>query len=383
MEIRLLIGRFLPVVLVPVALIAGTVFLMDKQAPYPAEGTISTPLVVTIQTDKKYYLMDPYYWVYGAAQFRWWYPPFANPNFWPEEGYPRTVNFTMHLNKLNGDPVEIEDVVYQVVYAGGRLFTAGSATYEEPGVYTGSFNLTEAALGGASFTGWQPLELTLKAVVGDQVITRQKFHVGRWGCDRCHISQDLARQIYPWSYPSGGPTGPHYWGNILGRNDPSGGTDPESAEGFDLTYLTDAAKTHTPHDYLTAPPDLAHELPGYHERTNVKQGGNVACSPCHQGSGRVRYPWGGTGEYPWLGNNRSVTVKCTFCHGIEGGYTPSGLLDWPGNNAQNWTMGSKWVHNAGFSALHGDCTSVHCHGHIVDDAEGDIEYARPLCTDCH
>jgi hypothetical protein len=368
-EMRFLMGRFLPVVLITVALIAGAVLLVDKQAPYPAESAASTPLVVNIKTDKKYYLMDPYYWVYSAALFRWWFPPFADPNFWPEEGYPRTVNFSVYLNNLNGSPAEVEDVVYQVVYAGSRLLTVGSATYEEPGVYTGSFVLTEASLGGESFTGWQPIEMTIKAMVDGQVVKRQKIHVGRWGCDRCHISQGLARQIYPWSYPSGGATGPHYWGNILGRNDPSGGTDPESAEGFDLTHLTNAEKTHTPHDYLTG-------VNG-HEYTTTKQAGNQACTPCHQGSGRLRYPWYGPNQTP------SLTVKCTFCHGIEGGYLPSGLLDWTTDYFVNWTKGSKWVNNAGFSALHGDCANVHCHGHINDNAEGEIDVAKPACRDCH
>lgn len=356
-----------------------------------AECSTSSPVRVEIKTDKKYYLMDPYYWVYSAAKFRWWYPPYANPNFWPEEGYTRTVNFTVYLKQSDGSPADVGGVVYQVVYGGNDVLTVGDATYAEAGVYTGSFVLSESNLGGASFTGQQPRKFIIQALVDDKVVKREAICVGRWGCDRCHISQDLARQLYPWSYPSGGPLGPHYWGNILGRNDPSGGTDPLSYEGFDLSYLVDVAgavytaeeKTHTPHDYLTAPPDLEHELPGYHERTNVKQGGNVACTPCHQGSGRVRYPWGGTGEYPWLGNNRSLTVKCTFCHGIEGGYTPSGLLDWPGNYAQNWTMGSKWVHNSGFSALHGDCTNACCHGHISDTAEGEIDCCKPACRDCH
>lgn len=66
----------------------------EGRAPAPAEGSLSGVLVADLRTDRKYYLMDPYYWVYSAAKFRWWYPPYKNPHFWPEEGYNRTVNLS-------------------------------------------------------------------------------------------------------------------------------------------------------------------------------------------------------------------------------------------------------------------------------------------------
>ncbi|RJX22490.1 MAG: hypothetical protein C4570_01275 [Ammonifex sp.] len=347
--------------------VAVFVLLKEQQSPGVAESTLSTPLVVNIKTDKKYYLMDPYYWVYSASKED--LPgPSGNPHWWPEEGYPRTVNFSVYLNNLNGSPAEVEGVVYQVVYGTGRLLTTGSATYEEPGVFRGSFVLTEASLGGASFTGWEPREMTVKALVGDQVVKRQKFHVGRWGCDRCHLEASLARQIYPWGYPTGGYWGPHGWYGQLGGAG-------NSNEMFNLSNLTDPEKTHTPADLLTGTYG--------HEYTIQKQCGETACSPCHHGSGRLRYPWSTPPYYTHPGEK----VECTYCHGMEGGYLPSGVLDWSSTKFagyfDNWGKGSKWKDNAGFSAIHGDCTSVHCHGHIVDDAEGDIEYARPVCTDCH
>ncbi|MEW6181908.1 MAG: hypothetical protein AB1500_01855 [Bacillota bacterium] len=328
-----------------------------------AACAFDTPRRVEIKTDKKYYLMDPYYWVYEAANFRWWMPPWDNPHWWPQGGYTRTVNFAVYLYQLNGDPAEVSGVVYEVVYGRGFEMTTGTATYGESGVYTGAFMLSESNLGGQSFSGKQPKELTIRAKVDGQIVGVQKIHVGRWGCDRCHIENNLARSIYTWCTPTGGALGPHYWGNILGRNDPSGGTDPESAEGFDLSYLTDPEKTHTPHDFLTG-------VNG-HEYTTTRWAGSAACSPCHQGSGRLRYPWYGPNQTP------SLTVKCTFCHGMEGGYLPSGLMNWPGDYTENWSIGSKWVDNAGFSALHGDCTSVSCHGDINDAAEREIDRYKP------
>ncbi|MEW6181909.1 MAG: hypothetical protein AB1500_01860 [Bacillota bacterium] len=319
-------------------LIAAMVFVLFV---LHAACAFDTPRRVEIKTDKKYYLMDPYYWVYQAANFRWWFPPWDNPHWWPQGGYTRTVNFDVYLYKLNGAPAEVSEVVYEVVYGRGFEMTTGTATYSGPGMYTGAFILSESNLGGQSFSGKQPKELTIRAKVEGTVVKTQKIHVGRWGCDRCHIVQGLAWQVYPGCAPPGGPYGPHYWGNVLGRN----GT----PEGFDLSYLQDVdgavytapENTHTPKDYITN-----------HSVTLQKQCWNPACAPCHNGKTTANYMRG-----------KTEGVGCTFCHGLDGGYiTLNGL---------------SWANNAGFSALHGHCANVSCHGSINDAAEREIDRYKP------
>ncbi|MEW6181910.1 MAG: hypothetical protein AB1500_01865 [Bacillota bacterium] len=333
------------------------------------QGSLRIPMRVEIKTDKKYYLMDPYWWVYSASKDD--LPgPGGNPHLWPEEGYNRTVNFTVYINDLGGNSAQVQEVVCRVVYNGGRLLKEGSVTAAEPGVFSGSFDLWETDFGGPAFTGWEPKELTIQALADGRVVKRQNIHVGRWGCDRCHLESGKARQIYPWVSPTGGYWGPHGWHGVLGGAGSVGTM-------FDITNLTNAEKTHAPNDILTGTYG--------HEYTVQKQCGNSACSPCHQGSGRLRYPWTNPPYYTHPGEK----VDCTFCHGIEGGYLPSGVLDWssvmrPGY-FDNWAEGSKWKDNAGFSAIHGHCDNVHCHGRVNDSAEGDIDTAKPGCRDagCH
>ena len=149
-------------------------------------------------------------------------------------------------------------------------------------------------------------------------IVDTKIYVNRWGCDRCHLSRKIAKQVYPWCDPTGGALGPHFWGNILGRN--------SGRPGFTYDNLTNATLTHTPKAggirkgvYHKNPLDR----PPYHQKTNMKQGGSKKCSPCHQGcDGTIRIPsWKG-GLDPYDNRGKSLTVKCTFCHGMDGGYIP-------------------------------------------------------------
>ncbi len=336
-------------------------------------AALAADLMVNVRTDKTVYLMDPYYWVYSAANYTYPWPPQENPHFWPEDGYPRTVDFSVKLYDASGNPLEGKDVTFEVLDA-GLVLDQGAASPGDPGTYNGSFELTEEKLGGETFTGQEPKTLTLAVTVeGEGTVAEHPVYVGRWGCDRCHLSQEVAREVYPWCSPTGGPQGPHYWGNILGRN--------FSPDGFDISNLTNAEKTHTPTACLNASP--------FHEKTLRKQGGNPACSPCHQGSGHVRYDFAATGEYPWLAHAKSEAVECTFCHGIEGGYVPAD--------------GSTWVENAGYIVdghRHNNvplapdtprdpylarqtCSNPGCHGHIRDDKPGEVDHAKPDCRDCH
>lgn len=393
--------RYLLVFLLLAAVFAVGPPLDGNQAVGTAESSALGPARVEIKTDKKYYLMDPYYWVYSAAKAD--LPgPAGNPHWWPEDGYSRTVYFTVYVGDLSGNPMDVEEgVVYDVVYNGGRTLKEGSTTYIQTGVYSGSFMLSESDLGRESFTGWEPKELTVRAKIGTQIIKRQTIHVGRWGCDRCHLESNLAKSIYPWCAPTGGYWGPHGWHGQLGGAGSSG-------EMFDLSNLTDPEKTHTPADLLTGTyghektlqkmPWAVYEYvydPAYPDdptkKIKVLADKPFPCTPCHQGSGRVRYPWYGLGEgeKPFEAHDQSVLVKCTFCHGMEGGYLPSGLVNWSNDpepavrEREDWYMGLKWNDNAGFSAIHGDCTSHDCHGRINDTAEGEIDTNKPICQDCH
>jgi hypothetical protein len=332
-------------------------------------------LTTTLKTDKTTYLMDPYHWVYTAT-VDW---PKRWGILWPAEGYPRTVTFTVKIYDENGDPASVADVSFEVYNAAVLLASGAVTETAELGTYEGSFELNEANLGAAAFSGHDPKELALEiSTAAEGLIKEHPVSVGRWGCDRCHIGTGIygsrAREIYPWSMPTGGMFGPHGWANVLGASHTPG--------GFNLDFLTDAEYTHTPTENLNIFP--------FHEKTIVKWGLVDDCTPCHQGSGKLRYPWWGDGESaPWKAQGRSEAVECTFCHGMEGGYVPAD---------ESW-----WVDNAGYISethMHNTvpllpetvrnpylanqtCSNPGCHGHIDDDAEGEVLHNKPNCRDCH
>jgi hypothetical protein len=287
-----------------------------------------------------------------------------------------TFNFDIYDESGLPDDVDETDVSFSVYDNGVPLLEDLSVTQTAPGSFEGSFELTEANLGAADFSGQEPKELSLKiSTVAEGVIKEQPVSVGRWGCDRCHVDYVLAQELYPWSLPTGGPLGPHGWGNILGRyhNPPT---------GFDLSFLAEAERTHTPAVHLVSS--------SFHEKTYRKQPAIELCTPCHQGSGRVRYPYLDGVSMPFVSMAMSEAVECTFCHGIEGGYYD------PENTV-------RWVDNAGYiSADHRHnnvpliphtnrdpylarqtCSNPGCHGHIDDDAVGEVLHNKPNCRDCH
>jgi hypothetical protein len=205
---------------------------------------------------------------------------------------------------------------------------------EDPvdGVYKGTFIVTETSVGGALFKPGEkdqqgnsllPKALTLAISDEAETVATRDIKITRWGCDRCHLSQALANEIYYWSSPAGGPLGPHSWPKVLGRN---GGR-----PGFDYNNLTNDALTHTPtvggyvKDSATGEDvwvDNPLNRPPYHQRTNQKLGSSELCSPCHQGSGRVRSPMIIEGTPLYISMERSRTVKCVFCHSNDSGYVP-------------------------------------------------------------
>jgi hypothetical protein len=337
--------------------------------------------MVYVKTDKTMYLMDPYYWVYEASKYQWWNTP---SEIWPTTGYSRDVNFTVKTYDATGKVKDLGAMNYQVL--GTKIPKSGLiAATADPGVYSGTFQLWDDDLGGKDFSGQQPKQLTLQVLdSANKVLIEKAVYVGRWGCDRCHIGYDdysekdnpektVSKKLYPWSGNlDGGPHGPHHWANILGRN----GT----AEGFDITYLTDSTKTHIPVDYLTSPAG--------HEKTIRKNAGDAACSPCHRGEGQLRHDYN-VGQFPWSAHAEGEAVECTFCHGIEGGYVPA--------------IGT-WADNAGYiSEGHGhknvpalepatladpwlarqNCANIGCHGHINETNDRRIDKAKPDCRSCH
>lgn len=337
---------------------------------------------VFVKTDKTMYLMDPYYWVYEASKYNWWNSPYQ---IWPTQGYPRDVNFIVKTSDATGKVKNIGSLSYMVLEGASVLKNGAVIATADPGVYNGNFQLMDADLGGNSFTGQQPKQLTLQIKDSkNNVIKEQKVFVGRWGCDRCHIGygvyeernnpeKTVSKKLYPWSGNlDGGPHGPHHWANILGRN----GTEV----GFDITYLTDSTKTHTPVDYLTSSAG--------HEKTIRKNAGDAACSPCHIGDGLLRHDYN-VGRYPWSAHAEGEAVECTFCHGIDGGYVPASGM---------------WADNAGYiSGGHGhknvpaldpntivdpwlarqNCANIACHGHINTTKDERIDNAKPDCRLCH
>ncbi len=315
----------------------------------PAGVGVCTQL--RISTDKATYLLDPYYWVYNAS----------SEGLWQSGGYDRTVNMTVLLMDHRGYRAASDDVHY-TVSNGTTIIASGDAEDRGDGLYTASFEITDADSGGINFGGSDPEYFTIRveASTSEGIIDGTKtFRVGRWGCDRCHIEQSLAESVYWWCEPSGDNMGPHTWTNILGGKGMGDTT-------FDIAYLTNSELTHTPENRLNKYP--------WHEETKQKHKmsggggggtGDPECSPCHQGSGEVR-------------GDGSTVVECTFCHGIDGGY-----------NA-NWAVSAGYAYGEHTKVdpphdglANQSCSNASCHGHISDSDAGEIDNAYPACADCH
>jgi hypothetical protein len=354
-----------------------------------------------VKTDKTMYLMDPYYWVYKAANYiSVPGPGWENPGYWPVGGYPRDVNFSVKTYDATGKIKDLGSLSYNVL--GVPVPKTGPvATTADPGIYSGSFQLTDDDLGGAAFTGQQPKQLALQILdSANRVVKEQAVYFGRWGCDRCHIGnlygeegrlpdgtlRSFVAEVYPWAEPTGGINSPyHSWANVLGR-----AFDPN---GFNLKTLQDVSKAHTPGNYLNDPTG--------HERTIHKWAGDYKCSPCHGGINhnpadppppdfkQLRPVWDANLRgIPWA---RADAVECTYCHSIEGGYVPAS---------------GSWADNAGYiTPAHGhknvdalvndlsiqvdpwlarqNCANIGCHGHINATKNERIDHAKPDCRLCH
>ncbi|MFH1009096.1 MAG: hypothetical protein V1800_16605 [Candidatus Latescibacterota bacterium] len=338
-----------------------------------ALNSMALAQMVNVKTEKTVYLMDPYYWVYEAARVT---------SYWLQAGYERDVNFTVRTFDDIGRIQGLGNLYYKVLDGAVLLKNGALTATVEAGVYTGTFRLSETDVGRDLFTGQQPKELTLQILDSRSLaIKKQKVYVGRWGCDRCHVAPTQARKLYSWCNPTGNDAnGPHAWKSVLG-----------GAYGsvFDGSILKDATRVHSPKSLLIASAG--------HEKTIRKGGGSPECSPCHQGSGHVRYDYrSGEGIYPWVAYAKSEGVECTFCHGMEGGYVPSD--------------GTMWVDNAGYFTLvhrhnnvtplpdsvwapttisdpwlaRQNCANPGCHGHINRSPEKRaIDQAKPDCRRCH
>lgn len=323
--------RFILIMSIIILLGAGIAFTI-------AEDTFDPKII--IRTGKTMYLLDPYYWVYSASKFTLPGPGNVNPHYWPETGHNITVDFS--VTGANSG----ESLTFAVE---GLTSPKSGYLTEDPtgsGIYKGLFMVSEADVGAEAFkpgtvdSSNKPIvpkniALSIFKTVPDNGIVKiaqRDIFINRWGCDRCHLSKDIAMQIYPWCEPTGGLFGPHYWINILGRN--------SGRPGFTYQNLTDATLTHTPTvggyvmdsntgEMVYKPNPL--DRPPYHLKTNQKQvwwtQGNLKCSPCHQGHDdavcTVRKPgfWAGAGNE--LSREKSLDVKCSYCHGIDGGYVPS------------------------------------------------------------
>ncbi len=301
--------RVFSVMNLPVFILAFTIGDLRAQPPI-------------IDTDKSMYNLDPYYWVYDASQYQW---HGINQNLWPAEGHDVVIDFS--LTGFTSGTVPTFTVE-------GLMDPVGGLMQEDPvnSAYKGTFVVTEASVGGEQFKpgekdqhGVSLLPKTLTLTISNETgtVASREIKITRWGCDRCHLSQALANEIYYWSSPAGGPLGPHSWPKVLGRN---GGR-----PGFDYNNLTNDALTHTPTvgGYVTDSEtgediwvDNPLNRPPYHQRTNQKLGSSELCSPCHQGSGRVRSPMIVEGTPLYISMERSRTVKCVFCHSNDSGYVP-------------------------------------------------------------
>ncbi len=360
---------------------------------------------VFVKTDKTMYLMDPYYWVYKAANYiSVPGPGWENPGYWPIGGYPRDINFIVKTYDATGKIKDLGSLSYKVLDGVSVLKNGPIIANVDPGVYSGNFQLIDADLGAGSFTGQQPKQLALQILDSvNKVVKEQAVYVGRWGCDRCHIGnlygeeggrlpdgslRPFVTEVYPWAVETGGINAPyHSWASVLGRTlDPS---------GFNLNTLQDATKVHTPINYLN---DAAG-----HEKTNHKWAGSYKCSPCHGGMNyntnppdppppdfkHLRPVWDADLRgIPW---SKADAVECTYCHSIEGGYIPAGGM---------------WADNAGYiTPAHGhknvdalvndtsiqvepwlarqNCANIACHGHINTTKDERIDNAKPDCRLCH
>ena len=416
------------------SLMSGMVIIAGAGAPPHAGEGVCAQLLIS--TDKDTYLLDPYYWVYEASLYDW---GGASPgDLWPPDSYARTVNVTVLLMDRRGYRASPDDVQYEVENA-TTVIASGDLADRGDGLYTASFEITDSDSGGPNFDG-RDLEyftIRVEANASEGIIDGAKsFKVGRWGCDRCHVGytgwdgheNPTAKQLYSWSgFPEGGPGGPHNWENILGGN----GNDKTT---FDISYLTNSELTHTPSDYLNMAP--------WHEMTKRKQGGNPKCSPCHQGSGRLRYAYstpgglhgggtipGGDGkyktpvnishltdemakqkqggtyeclpypqdagklrydydystlEYVWLEHAKAEVVECTFCHGMDGGYNETYWADTGGYAyGEHAKVDSPPGTDQDPYLAHQSCSNASCHGHISDSDAGAIDNAYPNCSSCH
>ncbi len=290
-----------------------------------------------IDTTKSMYNLDPYFWVYSASL----YDVRGVTDLWPAEGHDININFM--LRNYSGTSSQLTFTV------DGLAYPVEGVLEEDPdiqGVFHGSFVVSEASVGASEFKPGAkdaegnllvPKEVTLRVLDDNGVVSERAVMISRWGCDRCHLSQADAVEVYPWCSPAGGPFGPHNWPNVLGRND--------GRPGFTYENLTNVALTHTPTvggyvtDRNTGETTWVKnplDRPPYHQQTNPKLPGSEKCSPCHQGSGHVRTMFMAPGIYPWLSVERSLTVKCVFCHGSTGGYVP----DEPRPLWENWFLKS-------------------------------------------
>lgn len=289
-----------------------------------------------IETDESMYNLDPYYWVYSASQYSNAFGVGVG-DLWPTEGHPVTVGFS-----LTGVPAG-DTLSFSVDGLEGDTVT-GPMT-DENGVYKGSFIVDETSVGGVLFKGGAldadgvplvPRGLTLTISNSAGAVADRQIQISRWGCDRCHVAENIARELYDWSAPMGSDPGPHNWPNILGRN---GGR-----PGFTYDNLTYDRLTHTPTigGYVSGawvPNPLDYNVhPEGHQKTLAKFGGDNRCSPCHQGRGHVRYDWFTADEPLLVRMNHSLEVKCSFCHNINSGYVPRDVNNplWENNLLRGW-----------------------------------------------
>ena len=335
---------------VATSLMCGMIATAGADASSQAGEGACTQLLIS--TEKGTYLLDPYYWVYEAPS-----------DLWRSDGYNRTVNFTVLLMDSKGFRAAVENVSYDVSNA-ATIIASGCAYDRGDGLYTASFEITDDDAGGVNFNGSYPVNFMISVEAessGTTIKGSKTFMVGRWGCDRCHIEKSLAETIYPWSWQSGSGGGHdggrggmgsdgehrHSWTDVLGR----------SGDRFDLSHLIDSELTHTPEAYLNVYP--------YHEQTRMKGGGKEKCSPCHQGSGRVR--------------DETTIVECTFCHGIDQGYNAY----WQDSAGYAYGVHRNVEPSQNTDFADQSCSNSSCHGHITDSKPGEIDNAYPNCSSCH